>query len=96
MFTLFKIFSIGTDNREFYIYFSALVSLRIRVTGIRTFFFSGHRNTDKIDDEESGSNNSGDHYTLEAITAEEIKKAVADSSHVQLQELSIPIYERTE
>ena len=27
----------------------------------------------------SGSNNSGDHYTLEAITAEEIQEAVADS-----------------
>jgi hypothetical protein len=39
IFTLFKIFSIGTDNREFYIYFSALgflVYLIFRV--FRTFF----------------------------------------------------------
>ena len=39
VFTLFKIFSIGTDNREFYIYFSALgfvAFLLFRV--FRTFF----------------------------------------------------------
>ena len=38
-FTMFKIFSIGTDNREFYIYFSALgflVYLTFRV--FRNFF----------------------------------------------------------
>jgi energy-coupling factor transporter ATP-binding protein EcfA2 len=39
MFTLFKIFSIGTDNREFYIYFSALGFIAYLVFRVfRTFF----------------------------------------------------------
>jgi hypothetical protein len=45
MFTLFKIFSLGTNNPEFYIYFSALgflVYLTFRI--FRTFFlFRPHR-----------------------------------------------------
>jgi hypothetical protein len=39
IFTLFKIFSLGTDNREFYIYFSALGFLAYLVFRVfRTFF----------------------------------------------------------
>jgi len=34
IFTLFKIFSIGTDNREFYIYFSALGFLVFDLSGL--------------------------------------------------------------
>jgi len=39
IFTLFKIFSLGTDNREFYIYFSALGFMAYLVFRVfRTFF----------------------------------------------------------
>jgi hypothetical protein len=43
MFTIFKIFSLGTNNPEFYIYFSALgflVYLTFRI--FRTFFLFRH------------------------------------------------------
>jgi len=39
MFTLFKIFSIGSDNREFYIYFSALGFLAYLVFRVFRAFF---------------------------------------------------------
>jgi len=39
MFTLFKIFSIGTDNREFYIYFSALGFIAYLVFRVFRAFF---------------------------------------------------------